>query len=191
VKYLLLVVLVACSSRSGNREQLQPTPVETVPGPANDPWAVRDEQGPAATNLDKLVIGGDNQRPQMGLFALTKADAARVDAEMDHGLEPAYRLAQHLAVKAWAGDRNFCEDAVRQTIGFYGVDGMLDAKELRKWKSATLADIKEQHARAINERHYEMIGEHNEVGCDKTLGIYVEGLQLAATKQLELRNFGF
>jgi len=188
----VLAAAAACSSAHSRQEPSPaPTPVER----ADDPWAAKDTPattpGPAAGNLNKLVIGGDNVKPQMGLFALSRDSAREVDAEMKQGLEPAYRLAQKLAVKAWAGDRNFCEDAVRQTIGFWGIDGMLDAGELKQWKTRTLDQVRRDKLREINERHYEMIGEHDEAGCEKTLGIYVEGLQLAARDHLVLRNFGY
>lgn len=190
MKTLAFLLLVACSSGSTNRDPA-PTAVERD----DDPWAVAAKPtsapGPAATNLNKLVIGGDNTKPQMGLFALSRDAAKRVDAEMQQGLEPAYRLAEKLAVKAWTGDRNFCEDAVRQTIGYFGIDGMLDASDLRAWRSAELADVRAKHARAINERHHEMIGERDEAACDETLGIYVAGLKLAANQKLVLRNFGY
>lgn len=186
---VLIALLAACSS--GKAEPSPPaTPVER----AADPWATPSspsEPGPAAGNINKLVIGGDNKKPQMGLFALTREDAQRVDAAMDKGLEPAYRLAEKLAVKAWAGDRNFCEDAVRQTIHYFGIDGMLSPGELRAWKTVKLADVRKQHAAEINDLYFQMIGEHDEAACDKTLAIYVEGLQLAATDQLQLRNFGY
>jgi hypothetical protein len=187
---IALLLVVACSSGSKPHDPgSAPSPVE------KDPWATTSaptgSPGPAAKNINKLVIGGDNTKPQMGLFALARADADKVDAEMKQGLEPAYRLAQKLAVKAWTGDRNFCEDAVRQTIGYFGIDGMLDPSDLRAWKTAKLADVRDQLAAAINERHVQMIGERDEAACDKTLAIYVEGLQLAAAQQLELRNFGY
>jgi len=190
VKHFVFVLLAACSS--GKAEPAPPaTPIER----ATDPWATPatspNEPGPAAGNINKLVIGGDNKKPQMGLFALSRDDAKRVDAAMDKGLEPAYRLAEKLSVKAWTGDRNFCEDAVRQTIGYFGIDGMLSVKDLRAWRTAKLADVRKEHAAAINDLHFKMIGEHAKAACDKTLAIYVEGLQLAATEQLQLRNFGY
>jgi hypothetical protein len=190
VRHFVLVLLAACSS--GKAEPAQPaTPVER----ASDPWATPatapDQPAPAAGNINKLVIGGDNKKPQMGLFALSRDDAKRVDAAMEKGLEPAYRLAEKLSVKAWTGDRNFCEDAVRQTIGYFGIDGMLSAKDLRGWRTAKLADVRKEHGAAINDLFYKMIGEHDKAACDKTLTIYVEGLQLAAKEQLQLRNFGY
>jgi hypothetical protein len=192
VTRLALLLLVACSSGSKPHEPpsaFAPTAVETG---AADPWAVEGSAAPGKVgNPNKLVIGGNNDKPQMGLFALKTSDAERVDAEMKQGLESAYRLAQQLAVKAWAGDRNFCEDAVRQTIGYFGIDGMIDPKELKAWKTAQLDDVRKRHRAAINERHFEMIGERAEAECDKTLAIYVEGLQLAARDQLALRNFGY
>ena len=188
----VLLVLVACSSGGKREPGPPPTAVETG---APDPWAPQptnaQKPGPAGGNLNKLVIGGDNTKPQMGLFALSSTNAREVDRAMQDGLEDAYRLAEKLSVKAWAGDRNFCEDAVRQTIGFYGIDGMIDPGDLRKWKQAKLDDVRKQHAKAINELHFEMIGERDEAACDKTLAIYVEGLQLAAAQKLELRNFGY
>lgn len=191
MKQLCLVLVAACSSGGKREPPASATPVERTSAPsAADPWAVTDHAAPAG-NLNKVVIGGNNDKPQMGLFALTPSDADAVDAEMEQGLEPAYRLAERLAVKAWAGDRNFCEDAVRQTIGYFGIDGMLDPRELRKWKTAKLADVKAKHAATINELHYQMIGEHDEAACDRTLAIYVDGLKLAATGKLELRNFGY
>src|SRR5687767_1444240 len=104
-----LLFLVACSSGSSKREAgPPPTPVET----ANDPWATpataSGKPGPATGNINKMVIGGDNTKPQMGLFALSSENAREVDRAMTDGLEPAYRLAEQLAYKAWAGDRNFC-----------------------------------------------------------------------------------
>jgi hypothetical protein len=188
----LVILLAACGSKkSENAPAPVPSPVER----GTDPWAASDtppgEPGPAAKNLNKLVIGGDNQKPQMGLFALSPDDARDVDAAMRQGLEPAYRLAQQRAVQAWAGDRNFCEDAVRQTIGYFGIDGMLDPKDLKRWKTASLDDVRAKHGKAINELHFQMIGERDEAACDRTLGVYVEGLKLAAAKDLELRNFGY
>jgi hypothetical protein len=183
-----LVLVVACSSGSKPHEPATATPVES----GNDPWAVKDTGAPGKLgNPNKIVVGGNNDKPQMGLFALRASDAERVDAEMKQGLEPAYRLAQELAVKQWAGDRNFCEDAVRQTIGYFGIDGMLDPADLKRWKSASLADVKKKHAQDIYKLHVEMIGERDEAACDQTLAIYVEGLQLAARDRLELRNFGY
>jgi hypothetical protein len=186
---LTVVLLVACSSGSSKQREAgpPPTPVEL----ASDPWATSSTPSGKVGNINKLVIGGNNDKPQMGLFALTSENAREVDRAMEHGLEPAYRLAEKLAVKAWAGDRNFCEDAVRQTIGYFGIDGMLDPNDLRRWKTASLDYVRAQYSKAINDLHFEMIGEHNEIACDKTLAIYVEGLQLAAQKQLELRNFGY
>lgn len=183
------VALAACSSTHARQDPGPATPVER----GDDPWAAKDTKDTKDTpsNLNKLVIGGDNVKPQMGLFALSRDSAREVDTEMKQGLEPAYRLAQKLAVKAWTGDRNFCEDAVRQTIGYWGIDGMLDANDLRAWKTRTLDQVRRDHLREINERHYEMIGEHDEAGCEKTLGIYVEGIQLAARDHLVLRNFGY
>jgi hypothetical protein len=190
---LLFVLVAACSSGKPKQPEPAPTPVEKVATP--DPWDVpaapTTGTGTGTKNLNKLVIGGDNRKPQMGLFALAPADAAKVDAAMKDGLEGAYRLAQKLSVKAWAGDRNFCEDAVRMTIGYFGIDGMMDASALRRWKTAKLADVRAQHAAEINKLHFEMIGERDEAACDKTLALYVEGLKLAATDKLELRNFGF
>lgn len=195
-----LLLLVACSSGSKPSDP-NPRPATTAATtPAtpieNDPWAPAEASdpgptGPAAKNINKLVIGGDNTKPQMGLFALSKADAAKVDAAMKQGLEPAYRLAEKLAVKAWAGDRSFCEDAVRMTIGYYGIDGMLDDRDLRKWKTAKLADVRAKHEAAINELHVQMIGERDEAACGQALESYVAALQLAANQKLELRNFGF
>lgn len=192
MRIALLLALVACSSGSKPHDPGTPPPATPV---EKDPWATTTapagQPGPAAKNINKLVIGGDNTKPQMGLFALSSADAEQVDAAMKQGLEPAYRLAEKLAVKAWAGDRTFCEDAVRQTIGFFGIDGMIGAKELRAWKTAKLADVREAHATAINELHVQMIGERDEAACDKSLAVFVEGLQLAARDGLELRNFGY
>ena len=187
MKRLLVVLplwLAACSSGSKPRES--PTAVE------KDPWAVEAKPTTGTKNLNKLVIGGDNTKPQMGLFALTHAAAKQVDAAMQDGLEPAYRLAQKLAVKAWAGDRNFCADAVRMTVHFLGTNGMLTDEELRAWKTVKLADVRKQHITEINELHVEMMGEHDEAACDQALALYVEGLQLAANDDsLELRNFGY
>jgi hypothetical protein len=180
----LLLLLAACSSRS-SKPQEPPTPVE------RDPWAVEAKPAGGTKNLNKLVIGGDNTNPQMGLFALTHDAAKQVDAAMKDGLEPAYRLAQQLAVKAWAGDRNFCADAVRMTIHFLGTDGMMSPDELRAWKTAKLTDVRKQHIAEINKLHFEMIGERDEAACDQALALYVEGLQLAANDKLELRNFGY
>lgn len=190
---LFAVVAAACSSGKPEQREPAPTPVEKVATPtAPDPWDVPAAPSPTGTkNPSKLVIGGDNTKPQMGLFALQPADAAKVDAAMKDGLEGAYQLAQKLSVKAWAGDRNFCEDAVRMTIGYFGIDGMLDASALRRWKTAKLADVRAQHSAEINKLHFEMIGERDEAACDKTLALYVEGLKLAANEKLELRNFGF
>jgi hypothetical protein len=179
----LLFVLAACSS--GKSQEPPATPVE------KDPWAVEAKPTTGTKNLNKLVVGGDNTNPQMGLFALTRDAAQQVDAAMKDGLEPAYRLAQKLAVKAWAGDRNFCADAVRMTIHFLGTDGMMDDAEKRQWKTAKLADVRKQHIAEINKLHFEMIGEHDEAACDQALATYVEGLQVAANDKLELRNFGF
>src|SRR5690606_1614056 len=155
-----LVIIAAC--RAGRKPNDPGTPPPATPV-EKDPWVTSDkpagEPGPAAKNINKLVIGGDNSKPQMGLFALSSADAEQVDAAMKQGLEPAYRLAEKLAVKAWAGDRTFCEDAVRQTIGYFGIDGMMSAKQLRAWKTAKLADVRKQHAAAINERPLPLIGE--------------------------------
>jgi hypothetical protein len=184
----LLLVLAACSSGSKPHEP-PATAVEKSAAP--DPWAVESKPSTGTKNLNKLVIGGDNTKPQMGLFALTTDAAKQVDAAMQDGLEPAYRLAQKLATKAWAGDRNFCADAVRMTIGYLGIDGMLEAADLRKWKTAKLADVRKQHIAEINKLHVEMIGEQDEAGCDQVLAQYVEGLQLAANDKLELRNFGY
>lgn len=187
MRLALLLLLVACSSGSKPHE-----PAPAAKPAEHDPWAVEASGAPGTLgNPNKIVIGGNNDKPQMGLFALSAADAKRVDAEMTHGLEPAYRLAEKLAVKAWVGDRNFCEDAVRQTIGYFRIDGMLEPSELSKWKSAKLDDVRRKHATSINELHVQMIGERDEAACDKTLAIYVEGLQLAASRQLELRNFGY
>ena len=189
-RFAALLLVAACSSKSAKREpEPPPTAVETAP--ANDPWAPRPST-PGNGNINKIVIGGNNDKPQMGLFALTSTNAREVDRAMnDGGLEAAYRLAEKISVKAWAGDRNFCEDAVRQTIGFYGIDGMLDPSDLRKWKTAKLDELRTQHGKAINQLHFDMIGERDEAACDKTLAIYAEGLQLAATQKLELRNFGY
>ncbi|HEY5947752.1 MAG TPA: hypothetical protein VIV40_19765 [Kofleriaceae bacterium] len=193
MKYVALLVLVACSS--GSKRDRAPGEQASAVENANDPWATpatpNTAAGPAAKNLNKLVIGGDNTKPQMGLFALSPPDAKRVDAAMRDDYEKAYRLAQKLAVRAWAGDRNFCEDAVRQTIGFFGIDGMLDEDALRKWRTAKLADVRKEYSRPINELHFQMIGERDEAACDHTLAIYVEGLQVAANDKLELRNFGY
>jgi hypothetical protein len=189
---LAVALVAACSSGSKPNEPSTAGPATPVEKAGNDPWAVRESGKPGELgNPNKIVIGGNNDRPQMGLFALRAADARRVDAEMKQGLEPAYRLAEQLAVKAWAGDRNFCEDAVRQTIGYFGIDGMMDPKELRRWKVATLADVREQHGKDIYKLHVEMIGERDEAACDQTLAVYVEGLSLAAREQLALRNFGY
>lgn len=188
----LLVIIAACSSGSKPHDPGTPPPATPV---EKDPWATSDkpagEPGPAAKNINKLVIGGDNSKPQMGLFALSSADAEQVDAAMQQGLEPAYRLAEKLAVKAWAGDRTFCEDAVRQTIGYFGIDGMMSPNKLSAWKTAKLANVRKEHAAAINERHVQMIGERDEASCDASLAVFVEGLQLAAREGLELRNFGY
>ncbi len=192
MRIALLFALAACSSGSKQNDPGTSTPATPV---ESDPWATTSapagEPGPAAKNLNKLVIGGDNTKPQMGLFALSAASAEQVDAAMKQGLEPAYRLAEKLAVKAWAGDRTFCEDAVRQTIGFFGIDGMMSPKKLSAWKTAKLADVRKEHGAAINERHLQMIGERDEGACDQSLAVFVEGLQLAARDGLELRNFGY
>jgi hypothetical protein len=185
VKRLLLVVVAACSSGKSKPAEPPPTPVE------KDPWAAEAKPAGGTKNLNKLVIGGDNTNPQMGLFALSHDAAKQVDAAMRDGLEPAYRLAQKLATKAWAGDRNFCADAVRMTIHFLGTDGMMSADELREWKTAKLADVRKQHIAEINELHEQMMGEQDEAACDRALAVYVEGLQLAANDKLELRNFGY
>ena len=183
----MFVVVAACSS--GGKREAAPaaTPVEK----AADPWAVGDSAPSKGGNINKVVIGGDNTKPQMGLFVLKHEDAERVDAAMKQGLEPAYRLAEQISVSKWSGDRNFCEDAVRQTIGYFGIDGMMNASELRRWRDVKLADVANEHRKAINELHFEMIGEHDEAACEQTLGVYVAALQRAARDKLELRNFGY
>ena len=77
------------------------------------------------------------------------------------------------------------------TIHYLGIDGMMDAGEMRSWKTAKLADVRAQHLAEINKLHVEMIGEQDEAACDRALALYVEGLQLAANDKLELRNFGY
>ena len=142
-------------------------------------------------NPNKIVIGGNNAKPQMGLFALTKGDAKAVGAAMDAGLKSAFDLALAKAKKSWAGDRNFCSDSVRMTIGYFGTDGMLDDDDWKPWKTADLAALKAKHLPAILEMHKQMIGEDDPAACEASLTTYVEALRYAATEQLELLNFGY
>lgn len=86
---VLALTLAACSSAHSRQEPSPaPTPVER----ADDPWAAKDTPpstpGPAAGNLNKLVVGGDNAKPQMGLFALSSDNAKEVDAEMKQASSP-------------------------------------------------------------------------------------------------------
>jgi hypothetical protein len=192
VKRLLLLTVVAACSSGSSKQEAAPAPVAVEKAAAADPWAVGDrgpsKPGPAAGNLNKLVIGGDNANPQMGLFALKPADAARVDAEMEQGLEPAYRLAEKLAVGKWTGDRTFCEDSVRLRLGYFGIDGGMNDEKRERWKTK---QITQRDIEAINGLHEKMIGEKAEAACAKSIETYVAGFRLAATKDLELRNFGY
>jgi hypothetical protein len=177
---VLALSLVACADK------------KEAGGPDNTTKPVADKEtagGP--DNINKLVIGGDNTRPQMGLFALKSADAEQVDAAMQSGLKGAYELAQKLAVKKSDGDRSFCEDAVRQIIGFMGIDGMMSEEQLAEWKTLELAAVEQQHLAAIRERHQMMIKEDDKGACKKDLAKYQEVLRFAATEKLELRNFGY
>ncbi|MDX2087529.1 MAG: hypothetical protein SFX73_06755 [Kofleriaceae bacterium] len=181
------LVLAGCGS-----EQSAAAPEPTsAPAKAPAPKPSPDTAPPGLKNINKLVIGGDNKDPQMGLFALRAADATQVSAAMKQGLRAAYELAMTRADKAWTGKRNFCSDAVRQTIGYYGIDGMLDDKEWAQWRKDSFAKIKAVHFKAILELHEEMIGEHDPQGCEDSLRTYVEALRYAATNKLELLNFGF
>jgi hypothetical protein len=195
-KHLFVLVITACSSKP------EPAPVEKATGekPAEpseqaDPWQVGDKPvsppGPAAGNINKLVIGGDNTKPQMGLFALKPDDAKRVDAEMDSGLEAAYRLAEKLAVGRWTGDRTFCEDSVRLRLGYFGMDGGMTAEKRQRWRTKKLADVMKRDSESIYSLHLKMIGEQDKAACDKSIATYVAGITLAAKDDLELRNFGY
>ncbi|MDQ3367396.1 MAG: hypothetical protein M3680_18385 [Myxococcota bacterium] len=147
---------------------------------------------PAAQNINKLVIGGNNVKPQMGLFALREPEAKAVQAAMARGLEPAYTLALlATATKTWVGDRNYCSDAVRVTIQYLGTDGMLDDAAWERWRTASLAELEAKHLGEINKLHEQMMGESDPAACKASLRAYAEALTFAATQQLVLLNFGF
>jgi hypothetical protein len=127
----------------------------------------------------------------MGLFALTADDATAVDKRLETDSRAAFDLAKSIAKKTWAGDRTFCEDGVRMTIGFLGTDGKPAADDDAMWKSAELDAIKAVNIKAIDDLHTQITGKSDRATCERTLATYVEALRYAASEQLELRNFGY
>ncbi len=200
-----MIALTACLAVSGcGKGPAGPTaqtkPVDPTPPAATtrsaDPAKPATPTGlpadsPAATNSNNLVIGGDNRDPQMGLFALSREDAAEVRRTLGTDSKTAYDLALAKAKKAWAGKRNFCADSVRMTIGYLGTDGMLDAADWAKWKTASFERLKDEHLAKIVAMHKEMIDEDDPAGCERALATYTEALRYAANQELELLNFGF
>jgi hypothetical protein len=181
----------AGSSPRGDRSAAaaDPAPAAQVPATVEEALEVLANDGGDDIPL-KTVIGGNNDRPQMGIFALTPEAAAEVDAKMGD-LKAAYDHAQKVATRSWAGDRTFCEDAVRQIIGYYAVDGMIDDEKRATWKTASFEDLKAKHFTAILERHEMMYDKNEPEVCARTLETFVEALRFVTTEDLEVRNFGF
>lgn len=166
-----------------------PAPAAKVPATVEEALEVLANDG-GDDIPPKTVIGGNNDRPQMGIFALAPEAAAEVDAKMGD-LKAAYEHAQKVATRSWAGDRTFCEDAVRQIIGYYAVDGMLDDKQRATWKTASFERLKAEHLDAIVERHEMMYEKKEPEVCARTLETFVEALRFVTTEDLEVRNFGY
>ena len=206
-----LVTVTACAK--GDADAIAPaatstvaaktvSPAEAQPSPDGEPARGLD---PSKMTVDQVVaniaaidpdaapktaIGGENDDPKMGLFALDEAGATEVDAKLGD-LHAAYEHAERVAIKAWTGDRTFCEDAVRQNIGYYAVGGLLDEKELAYWKTATYAAVERKHLDAIVQRHEQMYDAHEPEVCKQTLRTFVQALNYVAREGLQIRNFGY
>ena len=176
---------------AGDRSKAAPESARGTPVPATVEEALDVLANDGGDDIPlKTVIGGNNDRPQMGLFALEPEAAAEVDAKMSD-LKAAYEHAQKVATRSWAGDRTWCEDAVRQIIGYYAVDGMLDDEKRATWKTASFERLKKEHLDAIVERHELMYDKKEPEVCARTLEMFVEGLRFATSEGLEVRHFGY
>lgn len=80
---------------------------------------------------------------------------------------------------------------MRQIIGYYAVDGMLDDEKRATWRTATFEDLKAKHFAEILERHEMMYDKNEPEVCARTLETFVEALRFVTTEDLEVRNFGF
>jgi hypothetical protein len=194
MRLIVLAVAVLCSCGD------KPPPERAGPGTAEpvtiggtvaqsqaaplDSGVTESESDAGVRNVNKHVVGGNNDDPQMGLWAMTREAADKVNEARDTSLKRAYDLAEQLATKSWAGDRTFCEDAVNWATGWH----MTSPAE---WKGETYEEAKATYFAEILEIHDKMIGEDGTETCDESLRTYVEAFTFAHREKLELLNFGY